>query len=118
MADSNREHGYRTRPGASNDSRERQGPDQLQNFWSDYTIIHCRDGKSRRIPQAPEREFFRVVDEFSAGVDRSGPSRSRFPLSHEKIEGRAKLLRAIGNAIVPAVAAEFIGAFMDYEETI
>lgn len=35
-----------------------------------------------------------------------------FPLTTKK-EGRAMLLKGYGNAIVPEVASEFIGAFME-----
>ena len=40
-------------------------------------------------------------------------SRSGYPLTAEKVEGRAAVLRGIGNCIVPAVAAEFIRAYME-----
>lgn len=52
-------------------------------FWSDFQLITCRDGKTRR-------------------------SKSDvFPLAHG-IPGRVGLLRGYGNAIVPQVAAGFI----------
>lgn len=55
--------------------------------WSDYIIIPCEKGKSRRI----EPSTCPMVDGFP---------------------GRVGLLRGYGNAIVPQVAAEFIAAFM------
>ena len=57
-------------------------------FWSSAIWHPCRDERSRRI----EPSIFPLVDGLS---------------------GRVGLLRGAGNAIVPQVAAEFIGAFMD-----
>lgn len=57
-------------------------------FWSSAIWHPCRDGKARRI----EPSIFPLVD---------------------GVSGRVGLLRGAGNAIVPQVAAEFIGAFMD-----
>ncbi len=56
--------------------------------WSDVEWIACTDGKSR--PAQP----------------------GSFPLAHG-VPDRVGKLRAYGNAIVPQVAAEFIGAVMD-----
>ena len=56
--------------------------------WSTYDIVHCTDGKARR---------------FEPGS---------FPLAHG-VSNRVGRLRGYGNAIVPQVAAEFIGAYMD-----
>jgi DNA (cytosine-5)-methyltransferase 1 len=58
------------------------------SFWSRAEWLDCRDGKAR--PVEP-------------GI---------FPLAHG-VPGRVAKLRAIGNAIVPQVAAEFIGAYLD-----
>lgn len=60
--------------------------------WNNYKWIDCRDGKRRRISTEPEI----------------------FPLA-DGLSGRVALLRGIGNSIVPQVAAEFIRAFIDYE---
>lgn len=57
-------------------------------FWSDFQLIPCRDGKSRRIPTEP----------------------AFFPLAHG-IPARVVRLRGYGNAIVPQVAAEFVKAY-------
>lgn len=54
-------------------------------FWSDYSVVHCTDGKARR---------------FEPGS---------FPMAHG-VSGRVGRLRGYGNAIVPQVAAEFIAA--------
>lgn len=71
-------------------------------FWSDYELIQCRDGKSRRtqsglFPLAPRLSFV-----LADGCTIEGTS-------------RVKLLKGIGNSIVPQVAAEFIMAFMEAE---
>jgi DNA (cytosine-5)-methyltransferase 1 len=59
-------------------------------FWDDLVWLPCRDGKAR--PTQPGLQ----------------------PLAHG-VPGRVGKLRAAGNAIVPQVAAEFIGAFLDGE---
>jgi DNA (cytosine-5)-methyltransferase 1 len=58
--------------------------------WGDYRLVHCLDGKARRIE----------------------PSIS--PLAHG-IPARVVRLRGYGNAIVPALAAAFVRAFMETE---
>jgi DNA (cytosine-5)-methyltransferase 1 len=80
-----------------------------EGFWSNYTIIPCRDEKTRRIPT--ESSIFGMVDGIPEGVDFSWLE-SGFPLAG-KVEGRVSLLKGYGNAIVPQVAAEFVGAFME-----
>lgn len=57
--------------------------------WSPSTLIHCADGKTRRICPEP-------------GV---------FPLAHG-VPGRVGLLRGYGNAIVPQLAAIFVESFI------
>ena len=58
--------------------------------WNQIQWLPCADGKARPI---------------KPGIE---------PLAHG-ISGRVGRLRAYGNAIVPPLAAEFIGAFMDSE---
>jgi len=75
----------------------------------------CRDGKLRRIPgREIESEIQLVVDGVSPGLDGCGLvcDEKIFPLTTET-EGRAHLLRGYGNAIVPQVAAEFVGAVIE-----
>lgn len=57
-------------------------------YWGRFDLLPCTDGKTRRIEPGS------------------------FPLAHG-IPGRVGLLRGYGNAIVPQVAAEFIGAYLD-----
>jgi DNA (cytosine-5)-methyltransferase 1 len=64
------------------------GPGPTNGFWRDADWLLCRDGKWRPVE----------------------PGTS--PLAHG-VPGRVGQLRAYGNAIVPQVAAEVIGAFME-----
>lgn len=66
------------------------------SFWSESRIIHCRDGKFRRIPVEPA--LFPLADGLPYKLARRGSI-------------RPALLKGAGNAIVPQVAAEFIMAF-------
>jgi DNA (cytosine-5)-methyltransferase 1 len=61
--------------------------------WSDFDLVHCTDGKARRIEPGS------------------------FPLAHG-VPARVGRLRAYGNSIVPQLAAEFIASFLDVEEAI
>jgi len=63
-------------------------PSLVGNQWSEYDWIPCTDGKTR--PVEP----------------------GSFPLAHG-IPSRVAKLRALGNAIIPQVAAEFIKAYSD-----
>lgn len=62
--------------------------------WSGYRVHRYLDGKDRRIPTEPR--LFPLADD-----------------RHPWHRGRVGLLRGAGNAIVPALAAEFIGAWME-----
>lgn len=75
-------------PHGSRDGAERHGTTTGGGFWDAFDLIHCHDGKSRRVEPGT------------------------FPLAHG-ISGRVGLLRGYGNAIVPQVAAAFITAFLD-----
>lgn len=67
-------------------------------FWSDFQLVSCRDGKTRRI--APEPTLFPLVDGLSYQL-----ARRRSII--------APLIRGPGNAIVPQVAAEFVKAYLE-----
>lgn len=77
------------------DSADRYSRGQYANRpcgheWSDFQLVHCRDGKTRRVPTEP----------------------AFFPLAHG-IPARVVRLRGYGNAIVPQVAAEFVSAYLE-----
>lgn len=88
------------------------------DFWSDFDLIPCRDGKWRRVSAGSAQPGVqRVADGLPAGVagvrgegDADYPP--GFPLTRKKVAGRVGLLRGYGNAIVPQVAAKFIGAYL------
>jgi DNA (cytosine-5)-methyltransferase 1 len=63
-------------------------PCQTNSIWATPDWLYCRDGKWRSVESGT------------------------FPLA-DGVPGRVGLLRGYGNAIVPQVAAEFIGAFME-----
>jgi len=79
-----RQEGSKVRAFAS-DSCDINGGD----FWSESTVVHCRDGKDRPIPVEP----------------------ALFPLA-DGLPNRVGILRGAGNAIVPQAAAEIIKAVM------
>jgi DNA (cytosine-5)-methyltransferase 1 len=60
-----------------------------RSAWATGMVIECGDGKHRRIPAEP----------------------ALFPLAPGLSAGRVGILRGAGNAIVPALAAEFVMAF-------
>ena len=86
--------------------------------WSDFAIVHCRDGKCRRTPDGYAQSVFQPVPNGLPGGmglgDLAGGDEPEiikalegFPLAG-RITGRVALLRGAGNAIVPQVAAQFI----------
>jgi DNA (cytosine-5)-methyltransferase 1 len=102
--------------GTSEERQERSG--QLSGIggypWADAQWIIGHDGKARRVGT----RICRVADGFSVGVAglRAGSDAEEvemIPLLAHGVKARVGKLRAFGNAIVPAVAAEVIGAYMD-----
>ena len=100
------------------------GPTAATGPWSDFQIIQCRDGKARRIPAQSESVFQRMAYELSAELDalrdislceediqEIAQAMTGFPLAG-KMPARVALLKGMGNAIVPSLAAEFIKSFM------
>jgi DNA (cytosine-5)-methyltransferase 1 len=84
---------------------ERSRPD----FWDNYDLIPCADGKTRRVESG--------VKPLVAGLQR-GMVPSGDPSIQEaqaSAKGRVMRLRGYGNAINPWVAAEFIKAYLDAE---
>lgn len=79
-------------------------------FWSDFELIPCRDGKSRRI----EPGSFPLAYGLPADLEQvwiQGNVGKKPPKTYLH---RAALLRGYGNAIVPQVAAEFIKAYCEH----
>jgi site-specific DNA-cytosine methylase len=64
----------------------------VDGLWSDFQLVHCRDGKTRRVPTEPAFQ----------------------PLAHG-VPARVVRLRGYGNAIVPQCAQAFIEAFLEIE---
>ena len=91
-------------------SRQEQEFERCSSHWSDHDWIVCGDGKIRRVPSA--KSGICIV---AHGIQPRSPEEyadSMWIVTTEKIKGRKHLLHAIGNAIVPEVAARFIRATM------
>ena len=89
-----------------------------RSFWAGAEWITCHDGKARRA-QPGIRD---VVDGLPAGVDQVDLARAvDYSLLVPPFKGRIPAWKIAGNAIVPQLAAEVIGALMDilddYEAT-
>ena len=78
--------------------------------WHDYAIVHCRDGKSRRIPDA-QSGILPLAHGIPRDLGRRFPQLARMVASARA--NRVGRLRAYGNAIVPEVAAAFIRAYLE-----
>ena len=87
-----------------------QSEDGGVGFWSDYDILICRDTHSNGQQRARRTQpgLFPLVAgvpfKLASGVAGHG--------------SRAKAIKGIGNAIVPALAALFIRAFLDAERRL
>ena len=114
------EHGGRCRRGA-----DRNGPGSIvpSGYWSDYLIVHCRDGKARRVSPQPGDEplahgvpvrradprlGYLLARLAELGTDPKAARR----ILREARRNRVGRLRGYGNAISPPVAAEFVRAYM------
>ena len=75
--------------------------------WSQYHVVNCLDGKSRRVGCGIQP----LVNGIPRELGRGKPELSR--LAKRARSNRAGRLKGYGNAIVPQVAAEFVMAFMD-----
>lgn len=100
-AESSRLQGFRRECGLSESGRQVQvirtsGP----NFWSDYSVIPCRDGKARRVESGLQCMVDGLPFILADGRTNEGAS-------------RVTLLKGFGNSIVPELAAVFIRAYMD-----
>ena len=95
----------RSKPGRINQKSPRS---TTESSWADAEYFDCLDGKARPIPTEPG--LFPLANGLPRGVVPSGDiSRA---LEEGTSEARVMRLRGYGNAIVPQVAAEFLGAFL------
>lgn len=76
--------------------------------WSDFAIIPCADGKSRRVESGSFPLAHGVPRDMGRG--RSKVERVAIGAARTNRTGR---LKGYGNAIVPQLAAEFIAAFLE-----
>lgn len=87
------------------------------NPWQDYYLVHCRDGKTRRIKRGISclahgipRDMAQIVSRMERmGVDSISARRTIKAARACRIGG----LKGFGNAIVPVLAAEFVRAVME-----
>jgi DNA (cytosine-5)-methyltransferase 1 len=79
------------------------------SYWSDHEWIACHDGKARRIPRRSQSGVRHVVDGVPGEFAECDPSRLLVPA----FKGRQQAWKIAGNAIVPQVAAQVLGALMD-----
>lgn len=87
---------------SAHDQPRQDGP------WARSAWLPCRDGKDRPV----EPGISPLVDGLPRGVVPSGDSHDA-GYANATAEARVMRLRGYGNAIVPQVAAEFIGAYLD-----
>jgi DNA (cytosine-5)-methyltransferase 1 len=80
--------------------RESAGGSSGPDFWSDYSVIHCRDGKARRVKSGLQCVVTKLPFVLVDGRTVAEAS-------------RVTLLKGFGNSIVPELAAVFIRAYMD-----
>ena len=92
-------------PDRNNEGRAAQQPG---GAWADFAVVHCRDGKARRISAQSGDE------PLAYGIPRDVGR--RFPelrsMVRDARRNRVGRLRGFGNAIVPQVAAEFVMAYL------
>jgi DNA (cytosine-5)-methyltransferase 1 len=97
-------------PGLPLESARNERTATERSGWTDYRLVNCRDGKSRRISAQPGDEPLAARLPRSLGP--GGTREQRVELVAAKAN-RVGRLRGYGNAIVPQVAAEFIRTFME-----
>ena len=92
------------------------------NAWSDFTVAHCRDGKSRRVGRGIQplahvvpRDVGRLISRLEGmGVDAGTIERKLLARFRKLAAGnRVGRLRGYGNAIVAELGAEFVRTVME-----
>jgi DNA (cytosine-5)-methyltransferase 1 len=96
-------------PKGHDETRELPGRPEGSGCWSDYQIIPCLDGKSRRIGSG----VFPLAYGIPRDLGRGEPELRG--LAKRARSNRVGRLKGYGNAIVPQVAAMFVRAFLDQE---
>lgn len=88
--------------------------------WSDFQLVQCRDGKTRRVPSVRSE-----IQPLASGIPRAMASMlarlsgldvdttTAKAIIRNARRHRVGCLRGAGNSIVPQVAAEFIRAFIE-----
>ena len=95
-------------PDENVDMAGRPAASPTNGHWRDADWLFCRDGKWRPV----EPGTFPLAHGSAQRVGRGGDLGA--PINAEKsAEARVMRLRGYGNAIIPSVAASFIGAFID-----
>jgi DNA (cytosine-5)-methyltransferase 1 len=109
LADDMREEQVRTaaQSAGTRGARGRLARRGCKTFWSGAVWGGCKDGKLRAI----EPGIFPLAHGLPRGLVPSGDPGESY--ANEVAEARTMRLKGYGNAIVPQVAAEFIGAFLD-----
>lgn len=92
-------------------ARQRQLTEHLSgqaNFWADYELVACRDGKFRRTERGVKCCVGKVVARLPGRVVPSG--NPGIAEANDTAEARVMRLFGYGNSIVAPLAAEFIKA--------
>lgn len=86
------------------------------SFWKSYSLVHCSDGKARRVESIAREMVDGIPD--SLGLVRIKDQFDQeekiifHPLIKAKIKGRTNRIIGYGNAIVPEAASLFINSFL------
>lgn len=79
------------------------------DFWGNYELVYCADGKTRRIESGSEPLASGISGRVAV---RRTIGQGDAAIQEEHWYNRTGALRAFGNAIVPQVAAEIIKAYL------
>ena len=115
-ADKPRPQGHRPELSRRGDKQQPAESVRGAGFWSESFLWPCTDGRWRRIAARADKPAGCGGADTAPHALRQTlyPEPALFPLA-TGVSGRVGLLRGAGNAIVPEVAAQFIGAFLESE---